>query len=192
MYKFIFNNFCFILTATPADHFFWVLSFTEFIKSSCTAKWIQNLWNYSQYQIISLPIESLQWMYSLSSLCTHTRICIYTHTVINYVRTHTHIQNCSKYWTAYIYWKKFLPISVLQRKFLAFISHMEGVYRLVNKYGKKILCTGMIFTKATVQEKRPWDHQVSDVSFYKLPFPLLLALWFHIHCCMVSFSHLTA
>lgn len=131
-------------------------------------------------------------VFFIISVYTHTYMYLYTHSHKLCAYTHTHIQNCSKYWTAYIYWKKFLPISVLQRKFLAFISHMEGVYRLVNKYGKKILCTGMIFTKATVQEKRPWDHQVSDVSFYKLPFPLLLALWFHIHCCMVSFSHLTA
>lgn len=137
MYKFIFNNFCFILTATPANHFFWVLSFTEFIMSSCVAKWIQNLWNYSHYQIISLLTENLQWMYSfsLSSMCTHTCICIYTHT--NYVRTHTH---------------KIAPSTGLltstERSFYQYLCCKENlwhllatwkvsVYRLVNKYGKK-------------------------------------------------------
>lgn len=76
--------------------------------------------------------------------------------------------------------------------FLAALNRI--VYRLVNKHGKKkkVLGIGMIFSTTTVQEKRPWDHQVSDVSFCKLPFPLLLAPWSHIRCCMVSSSHLTA
>lgn len=141
------------------------------------------------------------YSFSLSSICTHTHayICVYIsiHTQSQIMCIHTHTY-------------KIAPITGLltsaERSFYQHLCCKENlchfwhllatwkvsVYRLVNKYGKKFPCTGMIFFKATVQEKRPWDHQVSDVSFYRLPFPLLLALWFHIHCCMVSSSHLTA
>lgn len=136
MYKFIFDNFCFILTATPADHFFWVVSFTEFIKVFIHCQ--INL-EFLELQPASDHFPSNREFrvdvvfFFIIYMYTHTRIymCvyIYTHTVTDYVHTYTHIQNCSKYWTAYICWKKFLPTSVLQRKslpFLAFISHMEG------------------------------------------------------------------
>lgn len=67
----------------------------------------------------------------------------------------------------------------------------KSIYRVVNKYEKSPVSRNG-FAMTTVQEKRPWDHQASDVSFCRLPFPLLLAPWFHTGCCMASSSHPTA
>lgn len=87
-----------------------------------------------------------------------------------------------------------LPVVPRSLPFLALLSCIEWNCLQTCKQAwnkRKLLGIGMTFS-TTVQEKKPWDHQVSDVSFYRLPFPLQLAPWSRIRCCMVSSSHLTA